>query len=189
MLWQHSQLTLPNLNDHTGAQMCQVYLFQYSTWSHHSLGFYQDGKLTEYTYGDWQLFALDQRDLLTGLKNMVFHTQGALGKKNIQWQPGQPLCKHFKNCQQVVPFLASREKVAALFNQLETAYDRAQASEVYNKGEEVYFVKYPVPYWLFHNCNHELVRWLEMLGCIIKGRIVFKPDLIAGMEPRLANII
>ena len=157
MLWQHSKLTLPPQSTH----MSEVYLFQYSTWSHHSLGFYQDGHLTEYTYGDWQLFALDKRNLFTALKNMAFFTQGALGRKIIKWQPGQPLCQHFKNCQQIVPFFAPKQKVIELKAALEKAYLSRLDSEVYNAGEEVNFVKYSVPYWLFHNCNHELVHWLE----------------------------
>ncbi len=181
MLWQHSRLTLPQQAN----QMTEVYLFQYSTWSHHSLGFYQDGRLTEYTYGDWQLFALDQRDLPTAFKNMMFLSQGALGRKTIQWHPGQPLCKHFKNCQKIVPFFASTQKINELKDTLDQAYSNSKASEVYNEREDVNFVKYQPSYWLFHNCNHELVRWLELLGCTISGRILFKPDLVTGMVPRL----
>ena len=181
MLWQHSKLTLPQSTAH----MSEVYLFQYSTWSHHSLGFYQDGHITEFTYGDWQLFALDQRDLLTAVKNMVFLTQGALGRKTIKWHPGQPLCRHFRNCQQIVPFFAPTKKMHALKDTLDQTYENGKASEVYNEGEDVNFVKYPIPYWLFHNCNHELVRWLALLGCKVSGRILFKPDLITGMVPRL----
>ena len=184
MFWAPSQLVLPQKTAH----MSEVYLFQYSTWNHHSLGFYQDGHLTEYTFGDWQLFALNQRDLLTALKNMIFLTQGALGRKSIEWHPGQPLCQHFKNCQKIVPFFAPTQKVTALKNTLENAYSRSQTSEVYNEGEDVYFVKHPVPYWLFHNCNHELVHWLELLGCVVSGRVLLKPDLITGMVPKLPII-
>lgn len=184
MLWQHSQLRLPEL----ASDMRDIYLFQYSTWSHHSLGFYQDGLLTEYTYGDWQLFALNNRGISTAIKNMTFLTQGALDKKTIEWQPGQHLCTQFKNCQMIVPFSAPTRKVTHLKHTLDQVYQQAITSQVYNAHEDVYFVKYPVPYWLFHNCNHQLVHWLEMLGCTISGRILFKPDLMTGMLPRLVNI-
>ena len=87
-----------------------------------------------------------------------------------------------------MPFFAPTQKVIELKASLEKAYLSRLDSEVYNAGEEVNFVKYSVPYWLFHNCNHELVHWLEQLACTINGRILFKPDLITGMEPRLPNI-
>ena len=39
--------------------MQTVYLLKYSTWGHHSLAFYKDGQFTEFSYGDWELFALN----------------------------------------------------------------------------------------------------------------------------------
>jgi hypothetical protein len=165
-------------------QMETVYLLKYSTWGHHSLAFYKTGILTEFTYGDWELFALNKRDWWTGWKNMTFLTQGALGRKSTPWNPGEPLCGKFKDCEIAVPFSAPADKVSALLSRLQNAYENNAATAVYNELEEVYFVKYAVSYWIFHNCNHELADWLEMIDVEVTGKLFYKPDFIAGMEPK-----
>jgi hypothetical protein len=170
-------LVLPQKN----ASMEQVYLIKYATWGHHSLAFYRDGKITEFTYGDWELFALNQRDGWTAWKNMTFSTQGALGKKVTQWDLNEPLCDKFKDCELVAPFLAPTQKVLELREELESMYTQNIQSEVFNDKEGVHFVKYPIPYWGFHNCNHELVSWLEKLGAEVSGKIFYQPDFIGGM--------
>lgn len=160
-----------------------VYLIKYSTWGHHSLGFYDSGQFTEYTYGDWQLFALNKRDYWTAWKNMTFATPGALGKKSVEMKSGDEICAKFISCEAVALFLAPRDKVLYLKEKLKFEYDNSVETEVFNEKEKVYFVKYEKPYWGFHNCNHELVEWLEVLGVKVSGRVFYKPNLIDGMKP------
>lgn len=159
----------------------EVYLLSYSTWGHHSLAFYRDSMLVEFTYGDWDLFALNRRDAWTAWKNMTFYTQGALGRKVVTWAPGTPLCPLLKECKNVKSFLASSAKTKKLYSRLQDAYRKQENTEVLNDVEQVYFVKYDVSYWAFHNCNHELADWLEELGAKISGRVFLNPDFIGGM--------
>ena len=175
-----TKLTLPK----TAPAMTKVYLIKYSTWGHHSLAFYNHGSLTEFTYGDWELFALNKRDPWTAFKNMAFLTPGCLGRKSTSWDPGQLICENFKDCEMAVSFFAPADKVKKLHHQLQNAYGANAETEYYNPGERVYFVKYDVPYWIFHNCNHELADWLKYLGADVSGRIFYKPDFIGGMEPK-----
>ncbi|MES9833438.1 MAG: hypothetical protein ABW139_14485 [Candidatus Thiodiazotropha sp. DIVDIV] len=165
-----------------------VYLLKYSTWGHHSLGFYEGGQFTEYTYGDWQLFALNQRDTWTAWKNMTFASQGALGRKSVELESGDPLCENFVGCEAVVLFDAPEDKVLALKELLKKDYLNGIESEIYNKKEELFFVKHQDPYWGFHNCNHELVEWLEALGAVVSGRVFYNPGLIEGMKPQQNTI-
>jgi hypothetical protein len=134
---------LPAPSENTEA----VYLLKYSTWGHHSLAFYDDGQLTEFTYGDWELFALNKRDAWTAWKNMTFPTQGALGRKSIAIKSGEPICENFIACEAVVFFNAPRDKVNQLRTMLEGEYINNLESEVFNEEEEVFFVKHPDPYW------------------------------------------
>ena len=164
--------------------MEKVYLLKYSTWGHHSLAFYRDGKFIEYTYGDWELFALNKRDGWTAWKNMTFNSQGALGRKLVDMKPGEPICKNFVGCETVVHFQAPTKKVNALELDLHKKYNDNIKTEVYNVKEGVYFVKHDAPYWGFHNCNHQLVEWLEFLGADVRGRVFYKPTLIEGMQPK-----
>ena len=112
---------------------------------------------------------------------MTFLTQGALGRKQTKWNPRDPICEQFFGCEKVVSFLAAKSKVAGLRVKLEMTYHANLATQVYNPREAVYFVKYDVPYWGFHNCNHELADWLEALGAEVSGKIFYNPDFIGGM--------
>jgi hypothetical protein len=167
----------------TTPDMTKIYLIKYSTWGHHSLAFYNEGLLTEFTYGDWELFALNKRDPWTAVKNMTFLTQGCMGKKTTAWKPGDTICDRFKNCEMAVSFFAPADKVKKLKIKLQNSYDANYETEYYNPDEGVYFVKYDVRYWVFHNCNHELADWLELIGADVSGRIFYKPDFIGGMTP------
>ncbi|MBF0280815.1 MAG: hypothetical protein HQM13_23690 [SAR324 cluster bacterium] len=168
--------------------MEKVYLLKYLTWGHHSLAFYRNGHLTEFTYGDWELFALNKRDSWTAFKNMTFFTPGALGRKSVALEAGDSICDKFKGCVQIVPFMAPKAKVSELWNRLQKLYEQNAQTEVYNENEEVFFVKYDRPYWGFHNCNHELADWLEEIGGEVSGKIFYNPRFIEGMSPRQAPI-
>lgn len=186
MIWPFSptRFELPNCPDESET----LYLLQYSTWGHHSLAYYRKSHLIEYTYGDWELFALNKRNTYTSIKNMLLPTMGALGRKSVPWEPGQPICPLFVDCVDVVPFPAPADLAQSLFEELETAYLREQSEELLNEDEGVHFVPYYEPYSVAYNCNHALAKWLEQLGGKISGRVFYHPDFIAGMTPRIASI-
>jgi len=160
-----------------------VYLLQYSTWGHHSLAFYDAPYLVEFTYGDWALFALDQRDMWTAVSHMLWPTQGALGRKQIPWKPGEDIHPHFTNCQAVAPLTVARSLALSLYHKLSHNFEKQQSRAVFHEKDQVYFVPYSAPYGLWHNCNHELADWLEALGGRISGRVFWNPDFINGMRP------
>ena len=117
-----------------------------------------------------------------------FSTQGALGRKSIAVKSGEPICKSFKDCEAVVSFDAPRDKVTQLKNMLEGEYIDNLESEVFNAKEEMFFVKHQDSYWGFHNCNHELVEWLESLGVEVSSRVFYEPTIIVGMVPEQSQI-
>lgn len=161
-----------------------VYLLEYSSWGHHSVVFHRPGALIEFTYGDWELFALDQRDAWTAWKNMTFPTPGALGRKVVPWKPGEPICPLFVGCLRAVAFSVSEAKSERLFRRLTAAFEAEEQDQVYNSREDVYFVPYAEPYSFHHNCNHVVVGWLEDLGGEVRGRVFYEPTLIDGIETR-----
>lgn len=160
----------------------KVYLIQYETWGHHSLAFYREGKLIEFTYGDWELFALNKRDGWTAWVNLTFPTQGALGKKVVPWIQGKPICPLFHQCQKVVSIFVPKQNANVVFKDLMNKYNKNLSSEVFNKTEKTHFVYYKKSYWGFHNCNHELVEWLENLDIKVSGRVFYKPNFIDSIK-------
>lgn len=174
----HNRLILPNVSGPSET----LYLLRYKSWGHHALAFYRDGQLTEFTYGDWQLFALMQRDLYTSVKNMLIPTPGALGRKQVHWQKGQDMRPLFFELEKTLSFQVSAHKSQALWQKLNNAFIKGRNQQVLNARDQVYFVPYPVAYSLLNNCNHELVKWLAFLGCEVHGRIFWNPDLIKGVQ-------
>lgn len=186
MIWPFSptQFRLPQC----AGEQETLYLLQYSTWGHHSLAYWRDGSLIEFTYGDWDLFALNKRDAFTSIKNMILPTMGALGRKQVPWQSDQPICPLFVDCVDAVPFPVEAYLAQALFEELENAFNKHKQQEVLNQEEGVYFVPYHESYSVAYNCNHALAKWLEQLGGKISGRVFYHPDFIAGMTPTLPSI-
>lgn len=160
-----------------------VYLLQYSTWGHHSLGFYAGGQFIEFTYGDWALFALNKRDMFTAISHMLWPTQGTLGRKAVNWQPDQPLRHHFTNCIDIAPFQADSALVAQLYTQLDSAFRLTAHTQIYHPADDIYFVHYPTAYALWHNCNHELVYWLKSLGGQVRGIVCYRPNFTRALIP------
>lgn len=177
---------LPKIDAHTPTET--VYLLQYSTWGHHSLGFYRDNELIEFTYGDWDLFALDKRELITAISHMVWPTLGALGRKAIKWSRDEAATPLFTDCINIVPFPVNAEKAEALFQMLSSEFQSSIADQVYHEADQVYFVPYHSSYALWNNCNHELAKWLMALDGQVSGRVFWNPDFIKGMLPRLPAI-
>lgn len=161
-----------------------VYLLQYSTWGHHSLAFYRDGHLIEFTYGDWALFALDKRDWFTAISHMLLPTMGTLGRKAVPWTPGQSIPPLFVDCIKAVPFDADQSQVQFLFDELSQAFNNQSDKKVFHKVDAVWFVPYPVYYGLWNNCNHQLAKWLVQLGGRVSGRVFWNPDFIKGIHKR-----
>ena len=184
MYWSATSFALPDVQGDSET----VYLLQYSTWGHHSLAFYRDDQLVEFTYGDWNLFALDKRDTWTGISRMLWPTQGTLGRKAVPWQPGKSICPLFTDCQDVVPFPAPAQAAQDLYESLQKAFDDRIDEQVFHAEDAVYFVPYDVNYGVWNNCNHELAKWLEQLGGKVSGRVFYQPDFIKGMEPPLPTV-
>lgn len=172
----------------TNAPSEMVYLFQYSTWGHHSLGFYRNGQLIEFTYGDWALFALNKRDFATAFIHMAFPTLGALGRKSVSWSPSEAAIPKFTDCINLVPFPAEAALVDNLYSRLNSEFESSIADQVYHDDDDLYFVPYHIPYSLLNNCNHELAKWLVELQGEVSGRVFWNPDFIQGMSPKLPSI-
>lgn len=127
-------------------------------------------KCFEYAYGDWRYFALNQQDWLTGAAALFLPTQGTLGRK-------------FRNCDRLYLLTALKDnsllgitvektKVDSLLKLLNSYFDRP-TMQIDNPYTGMTLVPYDRTYSLLHNSNHELVLWLEDLGCRIEGFVLW----------------
>lgn len=157
----------------TVSEPATVYLAHYEQY-HTSLVIPTGSSAVEYTYGDWDLFARARRNPWTIFVGMTFPTQGALGRREVGFDGNDTTALQRRlaitdDCRNISVFSVEQEKLDALLAALETAYESARASEVYNPGFQLTFVESPHPYAIWHTCNHALATWLEELDCSVRG--------------------
>jgi hypothetical protein len=127
-------------------------------------------KCLEYAYGDWQYFALHQQDWLTGAAALFLPTQGALGRKLKNCDRLQLLGR--KN-NSLLSIAVEKIKVDRLLKVLNSYFDRPGTMQIENPHTGMTLVPYDRTYTVLHNSNHELVRWLQDLGCRVEGFVLW----------------
>ncbi len=130
-----------------------------------------EGGLVQYTYGDWQYFALQQQTAVTALQALFWPTPATLGRRylsNIS-QVNQTLTDRQR---QVLELEVSGVQVTQLRSRLDTWFTDHQDTQVHHPASDLRFVKVEPSYTVFHNSNHELVAWLHDLDCEVRGLVV-----------------
>jgi hypothetical protein len=131
-----------------------------------------EGKWIQYAYGDWKYFALNQQDWITGAAALLLPTQGALGRRKLSNRDRLHLFAAQKD-NAVLSITVEKTKVERLLNLLNAYFDRASVTPVENPLIGMTLVTYDQKYTLLHNSNHELVRWLQDLGCRVEGFVLW----------------
>lgn len=150
-----------------------IYLAHYER-HHTSLVVPEEKQAVEYSYGDWDLFAKYNGTLWTLFKGIVFPSQGTLGRRIVKWdgegtESLRRALDNKENCYKISTLTVSDKKLRSLTADLDERYERHIDTRYFNPEVGIQFVKYDKSYTIWHNCNHELVRWLEELDCKIKG--------------------
>lgn len=120
-----------------------------------------EGGLLEYSFGEWKWYALGQKGgrLLSVLA--IPHT-GTLGRAEYS---DLAAVRAKPRLDALYPIEVPRDAMVALRARLESTYLAGQASQVYNPQAATWYVPMQERYWLFHDCNDVLARWLRDLGC------------------------
>ena len=129
-------------------------------------------QLIEYAYGDWEYFALNEQQLTNGLAALLLPTQGTIGRReysNIN-QLHQVVKQNNDN---LFSFEVAQAKVVELGKLLNDRFERTRNTQIKNAISGLTLVKYEQDYTVLHNSNHELVSWLENLGCQVKGFVMW----------------
>lgn len=178
--WVCSPATIiPSINS---INPVNVYLIDYGFHSRLILPNDRD-KCLEYAYGDWRYFALNQQDWLTGAAALFLPTQGTLGRK-------------LKNCDRLHSSAARKDNsllsitvektnVTRLLKLLNSYFDRPATMQIENPHTGMTLVPYDRTYTLLHNSNHEVVHWLQDLGCRVEGFVLWANFRVEIPQPPL----
>lgn len=156
---------------------------------------------TEYAYGEWEWYAKQEDGICRVIPTLFWPTTGTLGRNTwtLTGAPPSPpstsatgedadpgaldtrhrisaaAALHF-NAEEVFAIAVESATIESLLDTLDNRFTAGatEKTPVHSEAFNLYFVPEPgISYSLFHNCNHEILDWLRMLGCTIKGNGIF----------------
>ena len=128
----------------------------------------EDSGLVEWSWGDWNWFALDRTGPLDGLQALFASPRSTLGRRELApAQDAEELAARL-GAQQLLSLNVERERARALQRHLDARWLRRRHEAVAHPGGTI-FVPDDRRYGLFNNSVHELARWLEALGANVSG--------------------
>lgn len=136
---------------------------------HASLVLPASGGSTEFAYGHWGYFALNENDLCTGMFALCCYSQGTLGQRSFDVAPCRAGLHGRISAESLTELKVERAKAEELRAKLEARWERYAETKAANSLNGLTFVKDDESYMCWNNCNHVVLRWLEALGCETSG--------------------
>lgn len=141
-----------------------------------------DGGIVRYSYGDWRWYALRKTGPLQGTSAVLWPTRAALGRREL---PGPPeadaVVRQVRvGIEGLYEVTVDAGRVEALRRDLDSIFHAGAETRVDNPAYDLEFVHHPKPYWLFRMSNQMVARWLEALGCRVRGPALFSRWRVEG---------
>jgi hypothetical protein len=131
------------------------------------------GGWVQYTYGDWQYFALRRQTVTTALQALLWPTPGTLGRRYFAHIFALDPVVSANRKPSLLRVTVAGSQVEALRSHLDTWFTNHLDREVLHPSSRLHFVQVEQTYTLAHNSNHELVTWLRALDCEVKGFVAW----------------
>jgi len=128
-----------------------------------------DSTFTEYGFGEWHYYALEERDWLSTLRAGAGFGAGAFSRRTLTPAPDGTLGPRQTGGTRSERIQVERARADALRRQLDARWQRNQAEVRIRQVDAVPVSRDPARYHVFDNSNHATARWLEQLGCEVRG--------------------
>lgn len=135
----------------------------------------ESGGLVRYSYGDWSWYALDETGLFRGSSAVLWPTLAGFGRRELAASRAGPVTADVVRAavrvgiEHLHEVVVDARDASALRRRLDALFHAADSTLVYNEGYDLEFVHHPETYWAFRNSNQMVARWLERLGCRVRG--------------------
>lgn len=126
------------------------------------------GGLVEWSWGDWNWFALERTGIQEGLQALFASRRSTLSRRELATAASADELAAATSAESVLSLDVERERAAALQRELEARWQRGRDEAVEHPSGRV-FVPDAQRYSLFNNSVHEVARWLEALGAEVSG--------------------
>jgi len=133
--------------------------------------------LVEYTYGDWNWFALDKSEWHDALPTLFWPAQGVLGRRSLEVKATPESVLRLVRCEEVLEIRVSGRCVRGLATELKRQFNNRIDTAYYQPLYDLTFVHVDRSFHLFHNCNHAVADWLRKVDCRVQWPI-FGADFV-----------
>jgi len=130
-----------------------------------------DSSLLEWSWGDWNWYALERTGAVEGLQALFASPRSTLSRRELLPANDERELAARVGAEEVLALKVERERVRALQRRLEARWRRRRGEAVTHPSGRV-FVPDDVRYSLSNNSVRELARWLEALGAEVTGLAV-----------------
>ncbi len=128
----------------------------------------EDSGLVEWSWGDWNWFALERTGPLEGLQALFASPRSTLSRRDLAPPDSAEELASFVGAEKVLSLNVERERARALARHLQERWLRRRQEAVTHPSGRI-FVPDDAHYSLFNNSVHQLTRWLEILGAEVSG--------------------
>jgi hypothetical protein len=128
----------------------------------------EESGLVEWSWGDWNWFALERTGAVEGLQALFASPRSTLSRRELAPAEHADELVARVGAEEVLALDVERERARALQRRLEARWLRRREHAVAHPSGRV-FVPDDARYSLSNNSVHELGRWLEALGADVSG--------------------
>ena len=128
----------------------------------------EDWNLVEWSWGDWNWYALERTGAIEGLQALFASPRSTLSRRELAPATNTNELAARVGAEKVLALNVERERANALQRRLDARWLRRRQHAVRHSSGRV-FVPDDARYSLSNNSVHELARWLEALGAEVSG--------------------
>lgn len=130
-----------------------------------------DGTMVRYSYGDWRYYARRKTGVIQASTAVLWPTRAGLGRRELASPPTSASVRQSVRVgiEHMYELTAGAEAIRQLRHHLDSIFRTNTDTHLYNPAYDLDFVHHPRSYWVFHNSNQVVARWLRQLGCAVRG--------------------
>ncbi len=137
---------------------------------HSSLAIPTDhGRMIEYSYGEWQWYAMNQVGCSRALSALFWPTEGTLGRRSLPVQPDRDAIVEAAPCEAIHEIAVDRSCARSLADRLDATFAASMTTLTHHPAHDLDFVRHERSFHACNTCNQTVVRWLRELGCRVRG--------------------
>ena len=146
----------------------------------------EDSGLTEWSWGDWNWFALERTGPREGLQALFASPRSTLSRRDLAPSLNADELAARLRAEEVLSLDVERARARALQHHLQARWIRRSEQAVVHSSGRV-FVPEDRRYSLSNNSVHELARWLGALGANVSGTAVTANFKLRETQPANAT--